>query len=910
MKSAEIRSLFLSYFQKNGHRIVPSSRLIPDGDPTLLFTNAGMNQFKNVFLGLETRDYKRATSSQKCVRAGGKHNDLENVGFTARHHTFFEMLGNFSFGDYFKKEAIHYAWELVTKEYQLDRSRLYVTVFQDDDEAADIWHKQEGVDRERIFRFGEKDNFWRMGASGPCGPCSEIFYDFDPNGKTSAYDEIKNGTDRVVEFWNLVFMQFNESEDGKRTTLPKPSVDTGSGLERMATILQGKTSNYDNDLFQALISSVEKVTGLEYVRERKPSSEDELRNVAMRVLADHARASAFLVADGVLPSNEGRGYVLRRIMRRALRYGRNLSVEKSILPSVVERVIEEMSEAYPELRTRREHVLSTVRDEEKRFFSTLDQGIQILESEFTEMKKRGSQIVDGKFVFKLYDTFGFPADLTALMARERGFQIDEKTFERHLEDARDLARSSWKGKGLSTSEAHLIKVTQNIAKKSGPTIFTGYHGVVSDQGHVLFLSNGSNEVPALSPEQTGVIVLDRTCFYAESGGQVGDVGQIAGARGLAEVLDTTKLNDIYLHHVRVVDGEFNISDEVQTKVDAVKRAATANNHSATHLLHAALRTVLGTHVSQAGSLVAPDKLRFDFTHNKPMSAEELSTVEAMVNEEVARARVVETTIMTPKAAIAAGAMALFGEKYGEKVRVLKMGDFSMELCGGTHVDNTAQIRFFKIVSESGVSSGVRRIEAITGETAARFLMKHTRENTEARAACGLHENWQQFMQSDSRVALWVERAKEQQRLLEREIQSLKGAKINVDELLTSAVAFKIANAKNASETLHGRLVFANLEINDRALLSQISDRLRDKIQSGVVVLIGRASEDSGREGAHPIIVTVTKNLVPTLNAGKILGAVATAMGGKGGGRPDFAQGAGRDLSKVKEALGAVNAFLK
>ncbi len=898
MKSADIRNLFLSYFEKNSHRIVPSSRLVPEGDPTLLFSNAGMNQFKNVFLGLEARDYKRATSSQKCVRAGGKHNDLENVGFTARHHTFFEMLGNFSFGDYFKKDAIHFAWELSTKEYGLDKSRLYVTVFQDDDEAADIWHKQEGVPRDRIFRFGEKDNFWRMGASGPCGPCSELFYDFDPSGKASPYDEIKAGTDRVVEFWNLVFMQFNETEDGQRTSLPKPSVDTGSGLERVATILQGKTSNYDNDLFQSLIGAVEKITGLEYARGSKQiAKEVEARNVAMRVLADHARASAFLVADGVLPSNEGRGYVLRRIMRRALRYGRNLSDDKPILPGVVERVIEEMGDAYPELRERRNHVLTTVRDEEKRFFATLDQGIQILEAEFREMEKHGNKTVNGRFVFKLYDTFGFPSDLTALMARERGYQIDEKTFDQHLAEAREVARASWKGKGLSTSEAYLIKSTQAVAKKSGPTQFTGYHGVVSDKGQVIFLSEGAQHVAALTRDQSGVIALDRTCFYAESGGQVGDIGQIVGAHGVAEVLDTTKLNDVYLHHVRVVDGEILMGEPVQTSVDATKRAATANNHSATHLLHAALRNILGTHVSQAGSLVAPDKLRFDFTHNRPISAADIDAIEAMVNTEIARAHIVETTIMSPKDAMAAGAMALFGEKYGDQVRVLKMGDFSMELCGGTHVDNTAQIRFFKIVSESGVSSGVRRIEAITGETAARFLLKNARENIEARGACGLHENWQQFMQSDARVALWIERAKDEKKALEREIQSLKGSKINVDELLTGATSFTVGGT-------NGRFIFADLEMNDRDLLTQISDRLRDKIQSGVVVLVGRG------EGSHPIIVSVTKNLVPALNAGKILGAVAAAMGGKGGGRPDFAQGAGRDLTKISEARAAAQPFLK
>jgi alanyl-tRNA synthetase len=898
MKSSDIRNGFLKYFEKNGHRIVGSSRLIPEGDPTLLFTNAGMNQFKNVFLGLENRDYKRATTSQKCVRAGGKHNDLENVGFTSRHHTFFEMLGNFSFGDYFKKDAIRFAWELITKEFGIDKSRLFVTVFETDDEAAEIWHKQEGVPRDRIFRFGEKDNFWRMGTSGPCGPCSEIFYSRDDLSPAEAHKEIVNGTDRVMEIWNLVFMQFNESEDGKKTPLPKPSVDTGAGLERMAAVLQHKSSNYDTDLFQALIQSVEKATGIEYARvdgTKKLDKETDLRNVAMRVLSDHARATAFLVCDGVLPSNEGRGYVLRRIMRRAIRYGRNLSLDKSILPTVVERVISEMSAAYPELNERKNHILTTARDEEKRFFTTLDQGTQILNAELTEMKKASRAVVDGQFVFKLYDTFGFPSDLTRLMARENGYDIDEKSFERHFEQAREVARASWKGKGLTTSEAHLIKMTQDLKQKSKATEFTGYHGTTTGQGQIILLSDGNEIVKKLTRDQTGLVIFDKTCFYAESGGQVGDIGQIVVANGQAEVIDCTKLNDVFLHHVRVVDGELTTGESAHQKVDALKRAATANNHSATHLLHSALRRTLGTHVTQAGSLVGPDKLRFDFTHNKPLSADEITNIENWVNGEIAAGLKVETTIQTPKEAVAAGALALFGEKYGDKVRVLKMGDSSTELCGGTHVDNTALIRFLKIVGESGVSSGVRRIEAITGEGAAQFLMKHTRENIEAREACGLTENWQQYLQSDSRVSIWIDRAKEEKKSLTREIQSLKGSKVNVDELLQAALKFSV-NGQS------GQYVFANLEMNDRDLLSQIGDRLRDKIQSGVVVLVGRG------DGSHPIMVSVTKNLVGPLNAGQILGGVAAALGGKGGGRPDFAQGAGKDLTKMNDAKDAIKRF--
>lgn len=900
--AAEIRNSFLKYFEKNGHSIQPSSRLIPDGDPTLLFTNAGMNQFKNIFLGLETRNYNRATTSQKCVRAGGKHNDLENVGFTARHHTFFEMLGNFSFGDYFKKEAIHFGWEFITKEMGLDKNRLYVSVFEKDDEAADIWHKQEGVPRDRIYRFGEKDNFWRMGNSGPCGPCSEIFYDLGDKVPGSPKDNVMGGSgDRYMEIWNLVFMQYNESEDGKMTPLPKPSVDTGMGLERVTSVMQGCISNYDTDLFQPLIQAVEGVTGIEYIRDFKKLSGDriaahEAQNVAMRVLSDHARASAFLIADGVLPSNEGRGYVLRRIMRRAIRYGRNLSVEKSILPAVVEKVIDIMSAAYPELSAQRQHILTTVRDEEKRFFSTLDQGIQILNHELADAKKQNRQLLDGKFVFKLYDTFGFPADLTRLMARESGFEIDETGFDKQVEAAKEVARASWKGKALSTGEAFLIKATQELQKSAGPTQFTGYHGGISDQGQVLLMTDGQSLVKTLKRDQTGLIACNRTCFYAESGGQVGDIGQIVGASGQAEVLDCTKLNDIHLHHVKMVDGELHLDELVQLRVDASARRSTASNHSATHLLHSALRSVLGTHVTQAGSLVGPDKLRFDFTHNKPLNSTEIEAIENLVNREIEKAVVVETKLSTPKEAVAAGALALFGEKYGDTVRVLRMGDFSTELCGGTHVDNTAQIRFFKIVTEGGVSSGVRRIEAITGETAARYLSKHTKENMEARLLCGLQENWHQFLSTDARVAQWIDRAKEEKKTLEKEIQSLKGSKIDVDTLIQGAQSFTVGGQA-------GRFIFADLEVNDRDLLSQLSDKIRDKIQSGLVVMIGRG------EGTHPIIVNVTKNLVGPLHAGKILADVAQALGGKGGGRPDFAQGAGKDLSQVAAAQAKAKSHL-
>lgn len=894
MKSSELRKKFLDYFAKNGHRIVPSSRIIPEGDPTILFTNAGMNQFKNVFLGLEEREYKRAASSQKCLRAGGKHNDLENVGFTARHHTFFEMLGNFSFGDYFKKEAIHFAWEFITKEVGLPKNRLYISVFESDEEAANIWHKEIGIAKDRIYRFGEKDNFWRMGNSGPCGPCSEIFYDLGPEVGGDPKKNVMGGEgDRYIEFWNLVFMQYNESESGEKSPLPKPSVDTGMGLERLATILQGKLSNYENDLFQSLIGKAEKLTGLEYIRDFKSIKDSEAprlkaQNVAMRVLADHARATAFLMADGVLPSNEGRGYVLRRIMRRALRYGRGLSKEQSLLPEVIDSVIQEMGGAYEELWQQKDLILNHTRDEEKRFFQTLDQGTEILSQEISKLKSQGKQTLDGKMAFKLYDTFGFPIDLTELIAKENNVQVDQSSFERLLNEAREKAKASWKSKGLSVAQTHLIQLSQDALKKTGPTQFTGYKGPLKLSSKVIALSNGQQDVKSLSKGQSGIVVTESTPFYAESGGQAGDSGTLRGSQGEAEVLDCTKLNDVHLHHIRVTDGSITLDETCHIEVDAQLRLNTANNHSATHLLHSALRKVLGTHVTQAGSLVTPDRLRFDFTHNRPLTPQEITDIEDLVNQQITKSNPVEVYLMPPNKAIEAGALALFGEKYGEEVRVLKMGDFSMELCGGTHVQDTSQIRLFKIVTEGGVSSGVRRIEAITGEIAARFAIKHIRENQEARSLLGAQENWQKYLDSETDTAQLVHKLREDKKALEKEVQKLKGSQVDVEALLKTAQPIKTKGGE-------GKYLFADLEINDRKLLSELSDKLKDRIQSGAIILVGRG------EGAHPIIVSVTKNLTGSFSAGKILGEVASCLGGKGGGRPDFAQGAGKDLSQMHKA---------
>jgi alanyl-tRNA synthetase len=898
--SQDIRQGFIDYFVKNGHRAVPSSRLIPDNDPTLLFTNAGMNQFKNVFLGLEQRDYKRAVTAQKCVRAGGKHNDLENVGFTARHHTFFEMMGNFSFGDYFKKDAIHFAWELITKDFGVDKSRLYVTVFQDDDEAADIWHKQEGVPRERIYRFGEKDNFWRMGDSGPCGPCSEIFYDLGPEVGGDPKENVMGGNgDRFMEFWNLVFMQFYEDGKGGRTPLPKPSVDTGMGLERMTNVLQGQLSNYDTDLFQDLIRVAAQMSGHEYVKSTAAlkgavQAEQERVNVALRVLADHARATSFLIADGVLPSNEGRGYVLRRIMRRAIRYGRQLSEDQSLLPAVVNTVIQKMGGFYQELRQQQALIDRTVQDEEKRFFTALDQGTNVLTQELSQLKSGGT--LSGDVLFKLYDTFGFPVDLTRIMAQEKGFKIDEAGFEKRLEHSKEKARASWKGKAISGDQAHLVQFSQKAQQKFGATTFTGYETAQESAAKLLALSDGKADVTELRTEQSGVIVTDKTCFYAESGGQVGDRGLIRGPGGEAEVIDTTKQNDVFLHHIKVTDGVLKAGDLVQLLVQSTERRSTANNHSATHLMHAALRQVLGPHVQQAGSLVEPDRLRFDFTHNQPLTQSEIERIEMLVTAEIAKAVPVHAECMSHQAALDKGAMALFGEKYGDEVRVIQMGDFSMELCGGIHVGNTSQIRLFKIVSESGVSAGVRRIEAITGDKAAEYLGALAREALQARSQAGLNVSWQKYLEGDGgKLVDYLENAQNTAKTLQREVQALKGKNVDVDSLVNSAQNF-------SRDGVHGRVVFADIPVDDRKVLSDLSDRLQDRLKDGVVVIVGQG------DGSHPLIVSVSKSLTSKLNAGKILGEVAQTLGGKGGGRPDFAQGAvpsRNDLEKARAKLASL-----
>jgi alanyl-tRNA synthetase len=890
MKGSEVRNSFVNYFKKHAHTHVGSSRLIPENDDTLLFANAGMNQFKNIFLGLEKRDYNRAVTSQKCVRAGGKHNDLENVGHTARHHTFFEMLGNFSFGDYFKKEAIHFAWDWLTKDLGISKDKLHVTVFRDDDEAAEIWHKQEKVPLERISRFDEKDNFWMMGDTGPCGPCSEIFYDHGPEAGCKKPDcKVGCSCDRYVEIWNLVFMQFNQKEDGTRERLPKPSVDTGSGLERVTAAMQGVFNNYDTDLFVALIQ--EGLKGSRYEskivwtsRGFKPS-DDQAREVltALRVVADHARATAFLIADGVLPSNEGRGYVLRRIMRRAIRYGRKLETETSVLQPVVKRVIATFSDFYPELKQQQNLIEVTAKGEEERFLQTLDQGTLILNEEIKKLKAKGTKQIAGETVFKLYDTFGFPVDLTNLIAREQGLTVDETKFEEIMEKARSVAKASWKGKAISADAAHLIELSQKASK----TDFKGYETMVCE-GKALKVSDGKSETLALKKGQRGILISDQTCFYAESGGQVGDKGEVRSQAGRALVFDCTKMNDVYLHHIEVLEGEIKPGAKIELVVGDSERRSTARNHSATHLLHAALKTVLGTHVTQAGSMVGPDRLRFDFTHSQSLSPEEIEEIENLVNREVSISHDVETKVMGQQEAMKSGAVALFGEKYGDKVRVVQMGAFSMELCGGTHVHNTSDIRVFKIVSEGGISAGVRRIEAVTGDVAVQFLFRNTKEALATRNALNLQEPWTRLAGLDSEQPLGladaIEKTKSQIKTLEREVKTLKGGQINVDQI-----------AQGSKEIPGGRLVYTTIDTEDRQVLSDVSDRIKDKIRSGVIIVIGKGAD------SHPIIVSVTKDLSSQYNAGKILQVIASEMGGKGGGRPDFAQGAGKDFSKVSQA---------
>jgi alanyl-tRNA synthetase len=857
MSSSELRAAFLEFFRARGHAVVPSSPLVPGNDPTLLFTNAGMVQFKDVFLGKDERSYKRAVSSQRCVRAGGKHNDLENVGYTARHHTFFEMLGNFSFGDYFKAEGIEFAWDFVTGTLKIPPEKLWVTVFRDDDEAADLWLKKIKIDPERFTRMGEQSNFWAMGDTGPCGPCSEIFYDHGagiPGGPPGAPDE---DGDRFVEIWNLVFMQFERSADGVLTRLPKPSVDTGMGLERTAAVMQGVHSNYDIDLFRNLIRAAAEATHAK-----------DLASPSLRVIADHIRACSFLIVDGVIPGNDGRGYVLRRIIRRAIRHGYQLGQERPFFHALVSPLAAEMGAAYPELVRGADHVVSVLKQEEERFAETLENGLALLED---AIGKLTGKTIAGDTVFKLYDTYGFPVDLTADIARERGLAVDQAGFEREMEAQRERARAASKfGVDLRGPE-----------KLDAESKFTGYEHL-RDEGKVEAILKGDAEVESAGAGDEAQIVLGRTPFYAESGGQVGDVGTLTNGAARFRVTDTRKLGDAHLHVGRVESGTFRKGDVVTAQVDAATRQATVLNHSATHLLHAALRTVLGPHVLQKGSLVAPDRLRFDFSHTQAVSPQELETIERMVNAEIRANREGRIRHMPYDAAIKSGAMALFGEKYGDEVRVLNFGEFSTELCGGTHVGRTGDIGLFKITAEGGIASGIRRIEAVTGEGALEAV--RGAEATLKRVAGSLRATPAEL---EGKVAQLLE----QQKKLEREISSLRAKLATGGSADLAAQAVKINGVS---------VLAARIEGADAQSLRDAADQYKSRLGESVIVLGAQVGDDK-----VSLVSAVSAATSKKVSAGALIGEVAKLVGGKGGGRPDFAQAGGNDPSKLEAALQAV-----
>ncbi len=867
MKSNEIRSSFLEYFKSKGHTIVASSSLVPASDPTLLFVNSGMVQFKDVFLGKDKRPYVRATSSQRSLRAGGKHNDLENVGYTARHHTFFEMLGNFSFGDYFKKDAIQFAWELLTKVYKLAPEKLWATVYHTDDEAYELWTKAIGLPPERVVRIGDKgqkyqsDNFWQMADTGPCGPCSEIFYDHGPEVAGGPPGSPDADGDRYIEIWNLVFMQFNRDEKGVLHPLPKPSVDTGMGLERIAAVLQRKHSNYEIDLFQDLIKAAARETRL---KDLKP-------NPSLNVIADHIRACAFLIVDGVIPGNEGRGYVLRRIIRRAIRHGYKLGQKEPFFHRLVEDLDRAMGDAYAELRKAKGNVADILRQEEERFAETLENGMGVLESALAS----GEKLLDGDTAFRLYDTFGFPVDLTADICRERGVMLDMAGFEAAMGQQRERARAASK-----------FSMAAGLEYSGGKTAFHGYD-TLSLRGKVVALYKEGTQVRELKAGDTGVVVLDRTPFYAESGGQAGDRGELAGPAGTFRVDDTQKVQaEVFGHHGTQQTGVLRVGEEAGAQVDVASRRRSMWNHSATHLMHAALRTVLGRHVEQKGSLVNAQRTRFDFSHPKPLTEEEIRKVEALVNAAVQSNYDVTARVMKYDDAIKAGALAFFGDKYGDEVRVLQMGDFSTELCGGTHVKRTGDIGFFKIVSESGVAAGIRRVEAVTGEGALAWVQQMEREK-------GFVEDI--FQAKGEALKAKINSEREEKRSLEKELVRLKSKLASSQGSDLSSQAIDIKGFKVLAATLEGA---------DARTLRQTLDQLKDKLKSAAIVL------GAVNDGKVSLIAGVTSDLTAKVKAGELVNYVAQQVGGKGGGRPDMAQAGGTEAAKLPGALQSVGPWVE
>ena len=872
MTGNDIRSRFLNFFAAKNHAIIDSSSLIPQDDPTLLFTNSGMVQFKRVFMGEENRTYTRASTCQRCVRAGGKHNDLENVGHTARHHTFFEMLGNFSFGDYFKKDAIHMAWEFLTVNLGLDKDKLWVSVFEDDDEAYTLWEKVEDLPKGRIVRLGEADNFWAMGDTGPCGPCSEIHIDQGPEVGCGRPDcAIGCECDRYLELWNLVFMQFYRDETGRMTPLPRPSIDTGMGLERVAAVLQGKHNNYDSDLFSGLINKIAGLSGKSY-------GLDDPVDTALRVIADHSRATAFLVADGMLPANEGRGYVLRRIMRRAVRFGRALGLQRPFLAEITAEVVKTMENAYPHLAEAANLLAKVVNNEEERFRETLDNGLTMLNTEISSLQKKGSSSVPGDFIFKLYDTYGFPVDIVRDVALEQGCTIDEPGFARAMKEQRALSKKSWKGGSLAAMPAGVKK----LVAKGHKTGFVGYKthrahsvikGVIDHEGEAASKATQGERVSIFCPE---------TPFYAEAGGQIGDQGEIVGPNGRAKVMDTIIVADgVILHDAEVTEGSLLLGEQVELKVTEGRRQRIACNHSATHILHAAMRSVLGDHVKQSGSLVTPERLRFDFTHFTPITQEELDTIEKIANEEIRANTPLDTAMLDKEEAIKTGAVALFGEKYGDKVRVVSIGNFSRELCGGTHVRATGEIGLVKITAETGIAAGVRRIEAVTGPEA--FNIFQGREKQLAKLANLLKVPAENL---DTKIEKLLRLNKD----LEKEVSRLT-AKLTLND-----IDGIINRAKMVGDT---KVVVSRVVLDSPKTLREMGDKIRDKLGRGIVVLGGEY------QGKAALLTMVSKNLTDRYKAGNIISEIAGLVGGKGGGRPDMAQAGGPNPDKLNEALEAV-----
>ncbi len=897
MTSLEIRHKFITFFNKKNHKEFKSSSLIPHNDPTLLFTNAGMNPFKNIFLGIEKTEHNRIVSVQKCVRAGGKHNDLDNVGHTARHHTFFEMLGNFSFGDYFKKEAIAWSWEFLTQTLGLDKSKLYISVFKDDKETYEIWNKQEKIPKDKIFYFGEKDNFWRMGDTGPCGPCTEIYYDLGAE-HFSGPDQVVGGEgDRFVEVWNLVFMQYFE-KNNTLTDLKKPCVDTGMGLERLSSILQGQTNNYHTDIFSPLLKKISQISGKQYhknladfscLKERKNQKQI---NASFCVLADHIRATSFLIQDGVMPKSDGRGYVLRRIMRRAIRFASLLSDDKNLFSSLSTSLIDSMQNIYPELKVQQQHILNTIKTEEAQFLKTLDQGLFLLEAEIKKMSNKGINILDGKQAFKLYDTYGFPIDLSSLILQEKGLSLDKISFEKELLKAKELSKKSGKTKGLLVEQNYLTSVSSKILSEHGKT-----ESLVDSknncQASVLYLSNGTKEVDSLKNTEEGFIILDKSCVYPEGGGQISD-------SAICESLDSKsnlklkithckKEQDIFIHFVKIKEGLVLNKDKINITLDKDVRKAVEKNHSATHLLHSALKTVLGGHVNQSGSLVTDKKLRFDFSHNKSLSVDEIKSIEKIINYEISLCSpsVAQTSLYED--AIKNGITALFGEKYTDKVKSIKLGSTSHELCGGTHVKNTGEIQFFKILSESSLSSGIRRIEAVTGYRAIEFANNNILENKSIKQLLNISDE-------DSLLEN-IKKLKQDNKKLSKKNKDYDHAKIDIKSILEKAEKIKIKNIEFS-------LIMEQIAVGEKEVLKKLTDQLRDKLKTALIILVDNKDLSKNKT----IVIGLTKDLTLELNAGNILKKLSAKMGGRGGGRADFAQGSIESLENFNSIKKEITSY--